>query len=96
LRTFSHRFLSPSHRQQSTVIPWCGVKGRILRSIDAKGKIWACYGLVEIFGVHRKLGWAEFLILMMFIFVVLNPTWRVSKNLIFVVHVSGVRRSWLV
>ncbi|KAI5385424.1 hypothetical protein KIW84_072139 [Lathyrus oleraceus] len=23
LRTFSHRFLSPSHRQQSALIPWC-------------------------------------------------------------------------
>ncbi|KAH1188341.1 hypothetical protein GmHk_U059641 (mitochondrion) [Glycine max] len=29
LRTFSHRFLSPSHRQQSALIPWCGVKGRV-------------------------------------------------------------------
>ncbi|OIV89892.1 hypothetical protein TanjilG_14030 [Lupinus angustifolius] len=29
LRTFSHRFLSPSHRLQSALIPWCGVKGRV-------------------------------------------------------------------
>ncbi|KAF1863116.1 hypothetical protein Lal_00041103 [Lupinus albus] len=29
LRTFSHIFLSPSHRQQSALIPWCGVKGRV-------------------------------------------------------------------